>query len=70
MGYQIVELEECEEIAKKVGYDSMEFFLVGSKHDVKCKWLDAYFGMFRPDGEKKFLSSRAFVAVDIFCLIM
>ena len=43
-------LYQCQKYAEKNGFDSVEFyadFPVGKK---KCKWLDAYFGMFIVEG--------------------
>ena len=37
---------QCEELAKEIGFDKMVFDLVGPNGSLKCKWLDAYFGMF------------------------
>lgn len=42
-------LEQCEALAKDVGFNSMRFvafFPVGAKD---CTWLDAYFGLFKVD---------------------
>lgn len=48
---------QCAEFAKEIGYDNTTFDLVGPNGKLKCKWVDAYFGMFKviepgkePDG--------------------
>lgn len=61
-------LNQCEEIAKSAGYDSMKFYLCGPKGKKKCKWLDAYFGIFEMDGIEGFMRSNEFMFVDdIWC---
>ena len=48
-------LYQCEKYAKDNGFDSVEFeadFPIGA---TKCKWLDAYFGMFRIEGHDGFI---------------
>ncbi len=50
---------ELQEYAKENGFDSCEFEFVNFiGKQVKGKWLDAYFGLFRIDGmdEKTFIS--------------
>jgi hypothetical protein len=42
-------LYQCQEAAKKVGFDSARFVATFPCGPVKCQWLDAYFGMFKAD---------------------
>jgi hypothetical protein len=63
---------QCEELAKEIGFDKMSFDLVGPKGKLKCKWLDAYFGMFKiiePGKESdRFMMSRDLMyAPGIYC---
>ena len=50
---------QCQKYAEKNGFDSVEFtahFPVGPTH---CKWLDAYFGLFKIVGrDDGFLSTN------------
>lgn len=37
---------QCQKWAEKNGFDNAEFFADFPTGTKKCKWLDAYFGMF------------------------
>lgn len=39
-------LYQCQKYAENHGHDSIEFVAHFPIGPVKCKWLDAYFGMF------------------------
>lgn len=43
-------LYQCENYAKTNGFDSVEFIALFPAGPKKCRWLDAYFGMFQIDG--------------------
>ena len=43
-------LYQCEKYAQKNGFDSVEFIAIFPAGPKKCRWLDAYFGMFQIDG--------------------
>ena len=63
---------QCEELAKEIGFDKMTFDLVGPNGRLKCKWLDAYFGMFmviEPGQESEgFIMSRQIMFTpDLYC---
>lgn len=59
---------QCQEAAKQLGFDSAEFYLCGPRGRVKCKWLDAYFGMFMVDGATGFnMASQFQFAPDVWC---
>lgn len=70
---QIFDLEkatigQCEEIAKKIGFDSTTFDLCGPKGKLKAKWIDAHFGMFEVEGHVGFLMSSQFeLSPDVWC---
>ena len=49
-------IHDCEAMAKKEGYDKATFDLVGATGRIKCKWLDAYFGMFTMEGTPGFMT--------------
>ena len=51
-------LYQCQKHAESNGFDSLEFiahFPAGAK---KCKWLDAYFGMFEVEGMDGFVMTK------------
>jgi hypothetical protein len=51
-------LYQCQKHAESNGFDSLEFiahFPAGTK---KCKWLDAYFGMFVIEGMDGFVMTK------------
>lgn len=51
-GNEKLSVMQCQEMAKDIGYDSMEFDLCGPLGKIHCKWVDAYFGMFSKVGEE------------------
>ena len=53
-------LHECERKAQEEGYNTATFDLVNTQTGsrLSCKWLDAYFGMFVPDGQTGFTMVR------------
>jgi len=51
-------LYQCENKAKEVGYDSMEFMALFPAGPKKCKWLDAYMGLFQIDGIEGFVTTK------------
>lgn len=40
-------LYQCQEEAKSVGYDRAIFFALFPVGIIKCQWLDAYMGLFK-----------------------
>lgn len=42
-------LYQCEEKAKQIGFDKARFVAVFPCGPVQCQWLDAYFGLFKAD---------------------
>lgn len=52
-------LYQCEKWAQDNGFDSCEFYATFPAGRFKCKWLDAYFGMFEiPDVMDGFMMVR------------
>jgi len=52
-------IDEICEYAKDNGFDSLEFEFINLKGEkVKCKWLDAYFGMFEIEGSEGFITVK------------
>ena len=63
---------QCEELAKEIGFDKMTFDLVGPKGKMKCKWIDAYFGMFQiiepgKESDGFIMSKQLMFSPDIYC---
>jgi hypothetical protein len=66
---------QCQEFAKDSGFNSIEFDLCGPSGKLKCRWLDAYFGVFEVIEKGKesdgFLSVQQFkYNTDIWCEII
>lgn len=66
-------IDECCALAQEKGYDSMEFTMVTNTGFWKCRWLDAYMGLFTiPDDEEL---SKGFITVSkvrdgvLFCTV-
>lgn len=53
-----MDIYACERKAQAEGYNTAIFDLVGPAGHVKCKWLDAYYGMFIPEGQEGFIMSK------------
>lgn len=51
-------LYQCKKYAKDNGFDSVEFIAKFPTGDRKCKWLDAYFGMFEIEGLDGFVMAN------------
>jgi hypothetical protein len=63
-------INQCQSLAKNVGFDSMLFDLVGPSGRMACRWLDAYFGMFVVIGKEDdgFMMVRQIEFIpDIYC---
>ena len=46
VGLEKMNILQCQELAKEIGFDSATFSLCGVKGEIPCKWLDAHLGMF------------------------
>jgi len=68
-GLEKMNILQCQKMAEDIGYDSAEFDLVGPKKTLKCKWLDAYMGMFTIVGDEGgFLMVSQFqYSHDLYC---
>ena len=68
-GIDKMNILQCQELAQDVGFDSATFKLCGPKGEIKCKWLDAYFGMFATeDDPDHFLMVKQFqFSNDVWC---
>ena len=69
IGFEKLSILQCQELAKKIGFDSATFDLCGPKGEIPCRWLDAYMGIFvikdKPDN---FLMASQFqFNNDIWC---
>lgn len=53
-------LFECQELAKTIGYDSTTFDLCFPKGKISCRWLDAYLGLFKKEHSKGFMVANDF----------
>jgi hypothetical protein len=42
-------LYQCQEKAKDVGFDKARFFAMFPAGPVECQWFDAYMGLFKVD---------------------
>ena len=63
-----MDIYRCQAKAKDIGFDSATFDLVGPSGRLKCKWLDAYFGMFEVEGEEGFITVNQIAdADDVYC---
>lgn len=68
-GLEKMNILQCQKMAEDIGFDSAEFDLVGPNKTLKCKWLDAYMGMFTVEGHgDDFLMVSQFqYAPDLYC---
>ena len=45
-------INQCQEIAKNIGFNSATFDLHGPKGKLPCVWVDAYMGLFSATEDK------------------
>ena len=68
VGLDKLSINQCESIAKKMGFDHMTFDLCGPKGKRKAKWLDAYMGLFQVEGSDGFMMTRQLeFQPDVWC---
>jgi len=60
VGLEKMSIQQCESLAKKFDYDGATFDLCGPKGKLKCKWLDAYMGIFQIEDSKGFNMTSQF----------
>jgi len=58
-------IKHCQNLAKKLGFDSATFLLCGPKDKLQAKWLDAYYGLFELT-DPKVTKDNGFLAVQDF----
>jgi hypothetical protein len=67
-GLEKMNINQCERLAKEVGFDKATFDLCGPKGRVKAKWLDAHMGIFQIEGSEGFVMTRQFeFNPDVWC---
>ena len=69
VGLEKMSILQCQELAKKIGFDSATFDLCGPKGEIPCKWLDAYFGMFatQSDPDHFIMAAQLQFNDDVWC---
>jgi hypothetical protein len=68
VGLEKATIHQCQELAKKFGYDGTTFDLCGPKGKLKAKWLDAYMGLFEIEGQEGFSMTKQFEFIpDVWC---
>ena len=68
VGLEKMNILQCKEMAKDIGFDSTTFDLCGPIGRKKAKWLDAYFGIFEIEGVDGFLMASQFqYSPDVWC---
>ena len=68
LGIEKMSISQCQELAKKIGFDSATFDLVGPEGKMKARWVDAYLGFFilEENGALMMVSDILFVP-DLYC---
>lgn len=67
-GLERMNINQCQGLAKKMGFDGATFDLCGPKGKLPCKWLDAYMGLFIIDGAEGFNTVGQFeFRSDVWC---
>ncbi len=71
MGIEKLNILQCQEIAKKMGFNSLKFTLHGPSGSLECRWLDAYMGLFiSEEHEGKMFGVKDFQFVsDLWCSV-
>lgn len=63
-----MKIHELEAYAQKHGFDSVEFSFINLMgQEVKCKWLDAYMGLFRMEGIEGFCTVNYWIEATNDC---
>ncbi len=59
-----MKIRELEEYAKYNGFDSLRFKFINLLGETKyCQWLDAWFGLFKIDGNDGFITVQQWIDV-------
>ena len=57
-------IKELQEYAQKNGFDCVEFQFTNLQGEIKkCKWLDAYFGLFVIEGNNGFITVNQWIDI-------
>jgi hypothetical protein len=68
VGLERMNINQCQRLAEKIGFDKATFDLCGPKGKLKAKWLDAYMGIFQIAGQEGFVMTRQFeFQPDVWC---
>lgn len=68
LGFENMNILQCQALAKKIGFDSTAFDLVGPKGRMKAKWIDAYLGLFKVEGQNGFIMVNDVQLIpDLYC---
>ena len=60
-------LVECKNRAQDEGYNTATFDLCGILGRKKCKWLDAYMGLFQFEGNDGFVMTNDVKHMNVWC---
>jgi hypothetical protein len=60
-------INDCRRLAEQSACDGAYFDLVGPTGRIRAKWLDAYMGLLRIEGESGFCKASDFDRPDIYC---
>jgi hypothetical protein len=59
-----MDIYECERRAKDDGaFDKATFDILGPNGAIKCRWLDAYFGLLQAEGQEGFWTVKDVAAI-------
>ena len=68
LGIEKMSILQCQELAKKIGFNSATFDLVGPKGKTKAKWVDAYLGLFMLTNKDVLMMVKDIMFVpDLYC---
>jgi hypothetical protein len=68
LGLPKMTIQQCQLVAKRLGFDTTTFDLCGPKGKLKAKWLDAHLGMFQTEDSKGFMMVNQWaLAPDVWC---
>lgn len=68
VGLKKLTINQCQELAKDLGFDGATFDLCGPLGKKACVWRDAYMGIFTmTEDDKTFIVSQFQYVPDIWC---
>jgi hypothetical protein len=65
-----MDIWRAEKLAKEHGSDSCMMTVIGPRGVLTGAWLDAYFGLFRPDGSDGFVTTQQLDEAGFRCLAL